>query len=75
MDNAKLLLLELEGAALEVVDVLQDPQRAEDARILATPTLVREWPLPVRILVGDLSNFDRVRALFNLPMKRKESAP
>lgn len=41
---------------LEIIDVLSDPQRAEDDRILATPTLVRELPQPLRRLIGDLSD-------------------
>jgi circadian clock protein KaiB len=46
---------------LVVIDVLEQPQLAEDDQILATPTLVRELPLPVRCIVGDLSDFDKVR--------------
>jgi circadian clock protein KaiB len=40
---------------LEVVDVYQQPAMAEEERILATPTLVRTWPLPLRRVVGNLS--------------------
>lgn len=45
---------------LAVIDVLERPQLAEDERILATPTLVKELPLPLRRVVGDLSNRERV---------------
>jgi circadian clock protein KaiB len=49
---------------IRIVDVLENPQLAEERRILATPTLIRESPLPVRRLIGDLSDTDRVfRAL------------
>lgn len=40
---------------LEVIDVLTQADRAEDARILATPTVVKLAPLPRRRVVGDLS--------------------
>ncbi len=45
---------------LSVYDVIEDPQRAEDAKILATPTLVKERPLPVRRIIGDLSDIEKV---------------
>jgi circadian clock protein KaiB len=51
---------------LEVVDVYQQPELAEDDRILATPTLVRRLPLPLRRLVGDLSDPERVLGRLNL---------
>lgn len=71
--NAKHLLLLLDGEYhFEVIDVLKEPQRAEDARILATPTLVKSEPPPLRIVVGDLSNFSRIKAVLNLPLKREE---
>lgn len=41
---------------LTVIDVLECPQIAEDQKILATPTLIREAPAPVRRIVGDLSD-------------------
>ena len=41
---------------LEVIDIYQQPILARDGQILATPTLVREFPLPVRRLIGNLSN-------------------
>lgn len=45
---------------LVVIDVLERPQLAENERILATPTLVRELPPPLRRVVGDLSDKERV---------------
>lgn len=56
----------LAGLRVEVttVDVDQHPEIAEQERILATPTLVKQAPLPRRHLVGDLSDRERVlRAL------------
>ena len=47
---------------LEVVDVLEDPEAGERDRIVATPTLVRELPPPVRRLIGDLSDREQVLA-------------
>lgn len=49
-----------EGHTLQVVDVTGDPEAAERARILATPTLVRSAPLPELRVTGDLSDPERV---------------
>jgi circadian clock protein KaiB len=52
---------ELDGRyELEIVDVLQHPQRAEDEKILATPTLIKQLPPPLRRVIGDLSDKDKV---------------
>jgi circadian clock protein KaiB len=40
--------------------VLENPQRAEDDRILATPTLIKQLPPPLRRVIGDLSDKDKV---------------
>jgi len=45
---------------LEVIDIYQRPTLARDEQIVAAPTLVRHLPLPLRKLVGDLSDFERV---------------
>ncbi len=45
---------------LEVVDLLLHPQLAEGDQILAIPTLVRKVPSPIRKIIGDLSNQERV---------------
>jgi circadian clock protein KaiB len=45
---------------IEVVDLLKNPRRAADDQILAVPTVVRRLPAPIRKLVGDLSDTDRV---------------
>lgn len=52
--------------SLEVVDVLERPEIAESERILTTPTLVKESPLPLRRLVGDLSDTEKVLLGLNL---------
>jgi len=54
---------------LEVIDIYQHPQLAIDEQIVAVPTLVRTLPAPLRRLVGDLSNLDRV--LSGLDLRRK----
>ncbi len=45
---------------LEIIDVLQFPEKAETERILATPTLIKSLPLPLRRVIGDLSDKDKV---------------
>lgn len=45
---------------LEIVDVLEHPQRAEDEKILATPTLIKQLPPPLRRVIGDLSDKEKV---------------
>jgi len=45
---------------IEVIDLVQNPQLAAGDQILAVPTLVRRLPEPVRKIIGDLSNADRV---------------
>lgn len=45
---------------VEVIDILEHPQLAEEEKILATPTLIRDLPEPIRRVVGDLSETERV---------------
>lgn len=45
---------------IEVIDLLEDPARAQADDIVALPTLVRRLPAPLRKIIGDLSNTDRV---------------
>ncbi len=45
---------------IEVIDLLERPQLAEGDQILAIPTLVRRLPEPIKKIIGDLSNEDRV---------------
>ena len=44
----------------EVIDLLENPELARAAEIIAVPTLVRRLPLPMRTIIGDLSDTDRV---------------
>jgi len=45
---------------IEVIDLLESPQRAQGDQILAVPTLVRRLPEPITKIIGDLSNTERV---------------
>lgn len=51
---------------IEVIDLLKNPQLSRDDQILAIPTLVRKLPVPVRKIIGDLSNTERVLIGLNL---------
>jgi circadian clock protein KaiB len=57
---------------LEIIDVLKHPQLAEDEKILATPTLIKQLPPPLRRVIGDLS--DKEKVLLGLEV-RPASAP
>ena len=53
---------------LEVVDIYQQPHLARDEQIVALPTLIKRSPLPLRRLIGDLSNHKRVLIGLDLGM-------
>lgn len=55
-----------EDYELSVIDVLDDPEKAEADRILATPTLIRWHPQPVRRVIGDLSDIQKVMTALGL---------
>lgn len=56
-----LCLDELGGTyRLEIVDVLEHPEEAEERRILVTPAVVKELPPPIRKVIGDLSDKNKV---------------
>jgi circadian clock protein KaiB len=56
---------------IEVVDLLENPRLARDDQILAIPTLVRKLPVPLRKIVGDLSNAERM--LVGLDLRKGET--
>jgi len=58
---------------LEVIDIHQKPSLAVDEQIVATPTLIKLLPLPLRRIVGDLSDRDGV--LFGLDIKKTTNRP
>jgi circadian clock protein KaiB len=51
---------------LEVIDVYQEPEKTRDLQIIATPTLVKVLPEPLRKIIGDLSDREKVLAGLNL---------
>jgi circadian clock protein KaiB len=55
--------------SIEVVDLIENPQLARGDQILAIPTLVRKLPVPMRKIIGDLSNTER--ALVGLDLRRR----
>lgn len=55
---------------IEVIDLLKNPQLAKGDQILAVPTLVRKLPVPVRKIIGDLSNTERVLVGLDLRPRR-----
>jgi circadian clock protein KaiB len=75
LDNLKKICEEhLAGKyQIEVVDLLQNPQLARGDQILAVPTLVRKLPEPVRKIIGDLSNEERVLVGLDLRPRQLES--
>ncbi len=59
---------ELQGQyQLEIIDVLEHPELAENEKILATPTLIKQLPPPLRRVIGDLTNKEKV--LFGLAVQ------
>ena len=56
---------------IEIIDLLLNPQLAKGDQILAIPTLVRKLPQPVRKIIGDLSNEERV--LVGLDLQPRQS--
>ncbi len=65
----------LERRRRGLVDLTERPEAAESEQILAVPTLVRELPLPVRKVIGDLSNTARALRGLGLRVGVVESAP
>jgi circadian clock protein KaiB len=62
LDNlTKICRKHLDGRyRIKVIDLLKNPKLARDHQILALPTLVRQLPSPIRKIIGDLSNTERV---------------
>jgi circadian clock protein KaiB len=54
---------------LDVIDLYQQPQLAQGEQIIAVPTLIRKLPLPLRRIIGDMSNTERV--LVGLDIRKK----
>ena len=57
---------------IEIIDLLIQPQLAEGDQIFAVPTLVRKVPVPIRKIIGDLSNEEKVLVGLNIvPLNKK----
>lgn len=51
---------------LEIVDLYQNPEKAREAQVIAAPTLIKKLPLPLRKIIGDLTNEEKVIVGLNL---------
>jgi len=56
--------------SLEVIDLYKNPNLAAGEQIIAAPTLVKQLPLPLRRIIGDMSNIDKV--LVGLDLKKRD---
>jgi circadian clock protein KaiB len=56
--------------AIEIIDLLENPQLARGDQILAVPTLVRRLPEPIKKIIGDLSNTERVLVGLDLRVRQ-----
>lgn len=55
---------------LEVIDLYQQPHLAQEAQIIALPALIRQLPLPLRRIIGDMSNTERVLVGLDIRVNR-----
>jgi len=63
---------ELKGLyRLKIIDILKNPQLAEEEKILATPTLAKVLPLPIRRIIGDLSDKEKVLLGLDLTLEKE----
>ena len=76
MTNLKKLCAEYmsDGYRIEVIDLLKKPELAQQDQVLAIPTLVRNLPVPIRKIIGDLSDTDRVLLGLDLHSDRSVGA-
>ncbi|MGK7904085.1 MAG: circadian clock protein KaiB [Hormoscilla sp.] len=56
---------------VEIIDVIEQPQLAEDDKILVTPTLIKQLPPPLQRIIGDMSNTETVLLGLDLLSKQK----
>ena len=52
---------------LEIIDIYQHPEKCREQQIIAAPTLIKVLPHPLRRIIGDLSNTEKVRIGLDLP--------
>src|SRR6201999_3203175 len=76
LDNIKKYAEEyLQGKySIEIIDLLLNPQLAEGDQIFAVPTLVRKFPEPIRKIIGNLSNEEKVLVGLNIKSITKQKA-
>jgi circadian clock protein KaiB len=60
------------GYDLDIVDIYEQPAEVVSRGVLAVPTLIKEQPLPVRILIGDFTDEQRVLAALGVPAVTEE---
>lgn len=60
---------------LEVIDLYQQPELAQAEQIIAAPTLIKQLPMPVRRVLGDMSRTERVLVVLGLKPKSSVEAP
>lgn len=60
---------------LEVIDIYQHPEQAKPEQVVVTPTLVKSLPAPVRKLIGDLSDHERVLVGLDILPREPEQKP
>jgi circadian clock protein KaiB len=63
-----------DGYDLEIIDIYQQPGLAKGAQIVAVPTLVKTLPLPLRRVIGDLSDLGRILLVLGVAPAPKEQA-
>jgi circadian clock protein KaiB len=56
---------------LEIIDISQQPETVRKEDIIATPTLIKELPKPIRRIIGDLSNTERILVALNITENKK----
>jgi circadian clock protein KaiB len=59
---------------LEIIDIYKNPELAKGEQIIAAPTLIKSLPHPLRKLIGDLSNHEKVLLGLDLRATKKETA-
>jgi hypothetical protein len=65
---------DLHASSVQIVDIEQTPQVAKDAQVIGAPALVREYPLPRKSVIGDLSDATFVLQALDLPITKKQYA-
>mgnify|MGYP001554520395 CR=1 FL=1 len=56
---------------LQIIDVLESPEQAEEEKILATPTLIKNLPPPIRRIIGDLSDKEKILQALDVSEKNE----